>query len=287
MFKNILVPDLDGTCNPDALRLSVQIARMFEGHVLCLHVRHSASELGRYIMPTNPETAIYSSQLVQSLIEADRRRAERSRRVFDAFCARERLDHDGPVTAAWREGDGNVCDQAIQRGYYHDMVVLGRPSGSGDLSKGDAADILVNCGRPVLLAPAAALSNPLSTVVIGWKESAPAAKAVAAALPLLAEASTVHILGVAERSCDAGPVLVAVERLAAYLRSHGLAPQSGHVVSDDRDPAEVLLEAASERLHGGLLVMGAYAHSRAREFVFGGFTRHVLRSASLPVLLAH
>jgi nucleotide-binding universal stress UspA family protein len=66
-----------------------------------------------------------------------------------------------------------------------------------------------------------------------------------------------------------------------------MKPQVGKLFVDRRDPCEVLLEAAERKLHAGLLVMGAYGHSRAREFIFGGFTRTVLHDAPLPVLLCH
>jgi nucleotide-binding universal stress UspA family protein len=55
----------------------------------------------------------------------------------------------------------------------------------------------------------------------------------------------------------------------------------------DRSACDVLLEAATLELHAGLLVMGGYSHSRAREFIFGGFTRSVLHNAQLPVFVCH
>ena len=84
-----------------------------------------------------------------------------------------------------------------------------------------------------------------------------------------------------------GFVATLEQRLATYLRSHGLKPQTGHVRAGDRNAAEVLLEAADQKLKAGVLVMGGYGHSRTREFVFGGFTRRVLHSAPLPVFMCH
>ena len=143
------------------------------------------------------------------------------------------------------------------------------------------------CGKPLLLAPSSACSNPFSTVVIAWKETAPSARAVVAALPLLMKAEKIHILAVAENGDDVQPSLASAERLANYLRRQGLKVQAGQVEARGRNACAVLLEAAEQKLHAGLLVMGAYGHSRAREFIFGGFTRSVLRSAPLPVFLCH
>jgi len=110
---------------------------------------------------------------------------------------------------------------------------------------------------------------------------------VAAALPLLAKATKIDILSVAESSDDEGRALHSAEMLAEYLRGLGLRPQAGHLAANDRAAADLLLEAATAKLHGSLLVMGAYQHSRTREYVFGGMTRRVLHGATIPVLLAH
>lgn len=286
MFKRILVPALNASSDPRALKLAVETARLFDGHVDCLFVHPDAAEITRYLTPMGPETAAYSGQLVETVLNADKMSATRARHIFDAFCARERLDHKGPVTAAWCEASGNSADEAVRQGFYHDLIVLGRPAHE-DLTLTGVIDVLVACGRPVMLAPDAPVPAQLANVVIAWKESAPAARAVAAALPILARASKIDIVSIAESKDDGDRALHSAEMLAEYLREHGLQPQAGHVVADSRPIGDVLLETAAEKLHGSLLVMGGYQHSRAREFVFGGVTRRVLHSAPIPVLLAH
>ena len=286
MFKRILVPALNASNDPRALKLAVETARLIDGNDDSLFVHPDAAEITRSLTPMGPETAAFSGQLVETVLAADKTRAARARQVFEAFCARERLDHKGPVTAAWREASGNSVDETVRQGFYHDLIVLGRPSRE-DLTLTGAIDVLVSCGRPVMLAPDAPVPARLSNVVIAWKESAPAARAVAAALPILAKASKIDILSVAESKDEGDRALHSAEMLAEYLRGHGLQPQAGHVVANDRPVGNVLLEAATEKLHGSLLVMGGYQHSREREFVFGGVTRRVLHNSSIPILLAH
>lgn len=287
MYKKILVPALNGHCEPRALKLAGDVARLFDSHIDCLYVHPDAAELARDIAPMGPEGAVYSGQLVETILEADKKSCARAHKVYDAFCAVERLDHNGPVTAAWCETEGNGAKVAIRQAFYRDLVVLGRPTASNDLTSTDAIEVVIGCGRPVMVAPGAPLPASLGTVVIAWKESVPAARAVAAAMPMLAKASKIHVIGIAEDKDAMEPALKSAERLAGYLRGHGLSPQAGRIAADDRDPAEVLLDVACTKLHGELLVMGAYGHSRAREFVFGGVTRRVLHGAPLPVLLAH
>jgi nucleotide-binding universal stress UspA family protein len=105
-------------------------------------------------------------------------------------------------------------------------------------------------------------------------------------MPLLARAEQIHILHVSEvqEEPQGSPP---AERLAEFLRRHGMKPEVNKLSSNGRDPVEVLLATAERNLQAGLLVMGAYGHSRAREFIFGGFTRTVLHDAPLPVLLSH
>ena len=287
MIKKILVPGFNASCSPKALKLGLDVAKQFGGAIECLHVHPNARELTRYTASLDVESAMFSSQIWEALVAGDKTCAKRSRQVFDAFCDREHLNVASSVQASWQEVDGNNRDQTIAAGRYSDLVVFARPPLPEDLTTNGVGDVLVECGRPLLLAPSDGCTNPLSTVVVAWKESAATVHAVTAAMPLLAKAQKIHVLGVAEGDEDERPILASAERFAEFLRGHGLSPQAGHVRAKDRNACDVLLEAANERLHAGLLVMGGYGHSRAREFIFGGFTRRVLHSAPLPVFLCH
>lgn len=292
MIKTILVPALNSILNPQALNLGLQTAALFNGHVECLHIHPDARELARYTSSLDIESSMFSGQIWDAMVEGDKTCAKRSRKIFDDFCAREQLiccseseDH-GRVTMSWQEVDGNAREQTTMRAFYNDLVVFGRPALPEDPTTTGTSDILVDSGRPVLLAPSQPCANPLSNVVIAWKDTAASARAVAAAMPLLAKAQKIDIIGIVEGDDDGQPVLDSAERLAEHLRWHGLKPQAGHVLAGDRNACDVLLDAAG-KVHAGLLVMGGYGHSRAREFIFGGFTRRIMHSAPLPIFLSH
>ncbi|MEI9991832.1 MAG: universal stress protein [Rhizomicrobium sp.] len=282
MFTSVLVPSLTSVCDEQAMELACKVAG--PGHVTFLHVHPDARELARYTGSLDLETSMYTTQIWEAMVAGDKSCAERSRRIFDAFCASPRL---ATASASFREMDGNNLDATIDEARYHDLVVIGRPAAPQDMTMDGTSDVLVDSGRPLLLAPSTPSSKPLTTVVVAWKPGAASARAVAAAMPLLVKASKIHVLGIAEGRADEDEVLASAERLAAHLRRHGLKPQAGHVRADDRNAAEVLLEAADQKLEAGVLVMGGYGHSRAREFVFGGFTREVLHKAPLPVFMSH
>lgn len=283
MFKQILVPSLGAASVDTALELALKVAQPVEGHVEFLHVHPDARELARYASSLDLESSMFTGQIWDAIKEGDKIAAQRARKTFEDVCTEKNL---GTASASFREQEGNNLECTIAAARYADLVVMGRPERPEDLTTDGTADVLIESGRPLLLAPPAPRNRGFSTVVIAWKPNASAVRAVAAAMPLLARAQKIHIVAVSERGDDEG-ALSDAERLAAHLRAHGLKPQAGHVRAGERDAVEVLLEAADDKLSAGLLVMGGYGHSRAREYVFGGFTRRVLHAAPLPVFMAH
>jgi nucleotide-binding universal stress UspA family protein len=142
--------------------------------------------------------------------------------------------------------------------------------------------VLIDSGRPLLIAAASPLATVPETVVIGWKATREAARAVTAALPFLQTAKEIVIMTVAE---DQLAPEEEAERLMAGLRWHGIPVSVRYLHPEGHGVADTLLAAARE--HAALLVMGGYGHSRLREWIFGGFTLRVLRGAEVPVLMAH
>lgn len=178
-------------------------------------------------------------------------------------------------------------DALLLQSRYADLVVLGQDGAPGAAGvRGLPAWLALHGPRPVLVVPPAYAGAPIAdTIVAGWDGSVPALRAIAAALPLLARARAVR-LALVNPEHESG--LHGDEPgadMALYLARHGV-------------PVEVVVErsglAAGDALLGiaadagaGLLVSGAYGHSRYREIVLGGATRVLLERAPLPVLFAH
>ena len=148
------------------------------------------------------------------------------------------------------------------------------------------ANILVGCGRPLLLVPNAAVKSVGKIVAIAWKETAEAARAVTAAMPLLQRADHVLVLTADEARADPAANIRAAERLAQALARHGINSEARRVPAGGEHASRALVGSAAEQ-GADLLVMGAYSHSRTRELVFGGFTRELLLSCDLPLLMLH
>ena len=172
-----------------------------------------------------------------------------------------------------------------RRAFYADLMILGQrneddPS-CGEVPADFLPSVLVESGRPALILPYAGQIDTVgSTVLVAWKETREAARAVSAALPWLKRAAQVHVVAYGARIEDS---LRALER---YLVAQGISAALHSGGAEDSDMGNALLSRAVD-LSADMLVMGSYGHSRAREWVLGGATRTILQSMTIPVLMAH
>ncbi|MDA8232267.1 MAG: universal stress protein [Magnetospirillum sp.] len=286
-FKTILVPVGDAASGKGPLEFALRLAADFSSHMIGLHVR------------VDPATAVplmgegMSGAIVEDLMQATQKqaasRAKAARQAFDEACARHGATLTaGPpaegVTAEWIDVTGREEEVVAARGRLSDVVVLGRPGGEADMPSPITLNAaLMESGRPLLLVPPEPPAVIGHSVAIAWNGSAEAGRAVAFAMPLLQRAAAVHILSVSEEM-RAGNA--PAEELAAYLGWHGIAAQC-HALPAGASHAGDSLMAACRDLGADLLVMGAYTHSRLRQLILGGVTRHVLHHAPLPCLMSH
>lgn len=189
----------------------------------------------------------------------------------------------GP-SALLRVETGSATGLLRVHGPVADLIVTAMPR-PGETGKNMALEAaLFDTGRPVLAMPdvgSVALDRS-APVAIAWNGKPEAARALKAALPLLARSrGEVILLGVGapEDPENLGPV-------ADYLAMHGVVARGLHLLDHAGGTGAILLEEVARR-GAGLLVMGAFTHSRLRELVMGGVTHHVVKHATVPVLFAH
>ena len=142
----------------------------------------------------------------------------------------------------------------------------------------------MRAGRPVLIVPPAVRALDLSRVVVAWKDTREARRAVADALPLLARADRVTVVELAppDRLDETADGL---ENVTAWLARHGVEAEARALASGAGDARR--LEAVVRELGGSLLVAGAYGHSRIHEWVFGGVTCDFLMHPDVCALISH
>jgi nucleotide-binding universal stress UspA family protein len=143
--------------------------------------------------------------------------------------------------------------------------------------------LLMGCGSPILIANSAFEAKLTETIMVCWKESAEAARAVGAAMPLLANAERVVIASVAESGED---VTANTNDLVHRLAWNGIAAEA-RVVAPQGKPIPEVLSSLAHECGANLVVMGAYGQSQIHEILFGGCTRAAIRGIDRSVLLMH
>lgn len=183
---------------------------------------------------------------------------------------------------AWFEAIAEV-DVLVRHMRDADLIIVGRDQPAEvDAFAFSRGDLVMEAGRPILLIPPGIEHLPGKRILIAWKDTREARRAVQDALPLLARAETVCVLRVDE----GGGKFDELGGFSRYLRAHG--------VNADVRIQPLTLPTASEELiqfaldnDMGMIVAGAYGHSRLREWVFGSVTQGLLEQSRVPVLLSH
>jgi nucleotide-binding universal stress UspA family protein len=288
MFKYILVPVTGSETDAPVFTTALAVARLSGAHLEFLHVRVDVQQTLMAMATADMGGGAGYDQIIVSLEQDVASRQQKAELAFRGFCERERLTISSePATdlpsAEWRMETGDEPAWLAEHGRAADLLVVGRTREGEPVAMDVLEASLMATGRPVLIAPAKPPSRISGTVAIAWKNRPEAARAVAAAQPLVAMADQVIILSVDE---GAGTDEQSCERLRHALSWHNANTTVQRLKQDGRPPVETLLAAATAA-GADVLVMGGYGHSRVREVIFGGFTRHVLTGADLPILMAH
>jgi nucleotide-binding universal stress UspA family protein len=287
MIKSILVPATGSSADATVFSSALAVAHACAAHLDFLHIRIDAVSIAASIATDGRGAMIGAGNLIEALEKEADAREQGARRSFESFCRgagiviAETPADAAVATAQWHSETGAESEWIAAYGRAADLTVAGRPGkDEGSLSETlDAA--LLQTGRPLWIAPDDGAAVLPETVAIAIKGAPEAARAVTAAMPFLAKAKEVVVLSVEEE----GAPQDAAERLKTSLGWHGFPVSMARLPSGSGGAAETLLAAAQQR--SALLVMGGYGHSRVREWIFGGVTERVLRSAPIPVLMMH
>jgi nucleotide-binding universal stress UspA family protein len=274
-YKTILVHLNDSRRAEKVLEPAAQLAVRFNAHLIGLHVCSA--------VPASPIPMASSS--LGAIVAAERRNSEA---IADIF---KHMTTGQSYVAEWQLQKVSHLDLAAEvmgRGRAADLIVAGQTDPEWDLSPvlDFPEHLALESGRPVLIIPYAGRYPTIGRrVVVAWKPARESARAVFDALPLLLGAEIVHILEIKERADDAS-TLAPDTSIAAALARHGLKPELRTSIAPEISIGDEILSRAAD-LDADFLVMGAYGHSRLRELIFGGTTRHIARHMTLPTLLSH
>ncbi|ABD89575.1 universal stress protein [Rhodopseudomonas palustris] len=167
-----------------------------------------------------------------------------------------------------------------------DLVVTGAIGTLTDpFAVADPADLVMQVGRPLLVVPETTGPINLTSMLVAWKDCPEARRAVVDALPLLRKAGKVKVAEIVEDDGNHQDAKAGVADVVAWLGRHGVAA-TGFVPEVGGNVA-VQLERIATAVDAGVVVAGAYGHSRFREWVLGGVTQHLVAHPSRCALLSH
>lgn len=283
-YKTILVHLSDSRRAEKILAPAMRLADRYTSHLIGLHA-HAIVHAPPFPMP-------YASGAVGQLAGQVRVNAEGIAETFMRMCK------DQSFVSEWQLHSVPMTELAadvMSMGRTADLIVAGQTDGAWDLSPlfDFPERLALESGRPVLVIPhTGSHVNIGRNVVVAWKPGRESARAVFDALPLLKDAANVHILEFTETQGSRSR-LAADTSIGAALGRHGIKPVIHTVAASEiraRTPDTRVGEQILSRivdLDADLLVMGAYGHSRMRELIFGGVTRHLMREMTVPTLFSH
>jgi nucleotide-binding universal stress UspA family protein len=188
----------------------------------------------------------------------------------------------------WRSSLGSPLGFVTREARAADLVITGTDGHGAFLNpmmQLDPSDLVMNIGRPMMVVPPQVDRLKLSSVVVGWKDTREARRAVADSLPLLQKAKEVTVVEIVEDSEHRSAAERRVADVAGWLSRHRV--EAAHRVPMRHGNAvEQLGEQASE-IGADIIVAGAYGHARLSEWVFGGVTRDLIAKGSRCALLSH
>jgi nucleotide-binding universal stress UspA family protein len=270
-YKTILVNlDIDGPVVP-IVRLAAGLAVRFDATLVGFCAADAPLPMA------GPDGAGLAAEVWQQLREDVERRQKELHAEFDRIVA-------GSVATEWRQSLDSPTRALATASRLADLVVMraSRGASTGNAYRvADPGSVVLQAGRPMLVAAENAEQVSTKTVVIAWKDTREARRAVADAVPLLSTAHEVILV-----SIDPAPdewIGAGIADVAAFLSRHGITPRTEMVAATNE--GEKLAELVAS-CRADLIVSGAYGHSRLREWVFGGVTRALLDQAGLNRFMA-
>lgn len=256
-----------------SLAVAAELARRFDAHLTGISVA------------LDPLIPAYGVAPASAELIADARRVAlgKAREADAAFREAARLAGLRASSEVVEIPTDGYFVELVRRSLLTDLVVIGQENDASPEPMRSAMieGLLFEGGAPVLVVPYIGVRElRLARACIAWDGSTTAARAVRAGLPLLAASDRVSVLMIGGRQPEEA------SELAVYLDRHGLRVEIKQIPGTEVPVADALLNTVTDEGYDWVL-MGAYGHSRVREYLFGGTTRDILRQMTVPVLMTH
>jgi nucleotide-binding universal stress UspA family protein len=225
----------------------------------------------------DPSVAVVAADWLQLIREQVDDHLKQAEQVFYRDAASAQLE--------WRATQDFPTQAMAALARTADLLIASPRTKAGYAQSVDPAELVMTAGRPVLIVPQDHPHFVGERIVVAWKDTREARRAVADAMPFLRRAKDVVIQAVRHRDGDADAAR-AVNDVVAALERHGVAARP-LLTYQERDDVVGALRSTLDLTGADLLVAGAYGHTRAREWVFGGVSETLLHEPPCYVLLSH
>lgn len=278
-IRDILLPLMSypAATGLPAIENAVGLASTLNAKLSAIACRMELASLAGTFVETRHVT-----EIVDAECEKNHRLVSEVISAFEAAVSHTRIDYE-PIIA--RSAPDEYTRRLVAEAQLRELSLM--PIGDKGAEQDLVEALLFESGRPVLIFPEEprhALTNSVRNIALAWDFSGPATRAIADAFPFLERADSVRILTVTDEKPMARPPCST--SLADRLARHGFNAILDEISSGGAPIGEVFARYVDEHKID-LLVMGAYGHSRFREFVLGGATKTMLRSPPTWVLLSH
>ena len=261
-YKTVMVGLALDRPNDACLRVAGDIAERFGARIIGV----AASDL-------RPPMYFADGDFAQKLLDEETATVERRLSELEAEF---RASVEKRATAVeWRSARSLPVPYLLQQARAADILVIGARTEAlvDPCAAPDPSDLVMQAGRPLIVVPPTVEWLDLRSVLVAWKDVREARRAVFDALPILAAAKEVTIAEIPEKDGGHADALSHVGDVAAWLRGHGIAANT--VVPEKAGSVTGQLENIAANVGAGAVIAGAYGHSRFREWVLSGVTRHL------------
>jgi nucleotide-binding universal stress UspA family protein len=261
--------------NEPRLQVAGEVAERFEASIVGI----AAAQFAPPLYFTDGEQA--QSLIDQGEASIKKRLAELESQFREA--TRNRGGH-----VEWRSALDFPARFIAEQARCADIIVCGghSPAFSDAFSLASPKDLVMLAGRPLLVVPNSVAWLDLRSVLVAWKDTPEARRAVVDALPMLRKAKEVSVIEIPEGDEDRSAVLARVKDVVAWLSRHGVSASGRVSEAGPNGNAAAQLDTAAGEVGAGLIVAGAYGHSRFRELILGGVTQYLVTQSVRCVLLS-
>jgi nucleotide-binding universal stress UspA family protein len=273
-YKTVMVSLALDRSNDARLEIAGQLVKRFNAHAIGI----AAGEFSPPLYFTTGEEA-------QKVL--DQGQATIRNRVGEVEAQFRAAMQNRAAAVEWRCAEDFPTRFIARQARAADIIVVGEDGHEAVVNpfmQANSSDLLMQIGRPLFVVPDDSDWLDLRSILIAWKDTPEARRAIVDALPILRQAKDVAIVEIIEEEPDRLAALSGIRDIVVWLSRHGVVA-SEQVPAEKGDATQQIGRIASD-VGAGLIVAGAYGHSRLREWVFGGVTRRLLNPSDRCSLLS-